>query len=53
MVIIDLYNVQINVDEGNYTGCIFLDLSKAFDFLFYLYIYSPDSQESDGGAKTY
>ena len=22
-------------------------------FLFYLYIYPPDSQESDGGANTY
>ena len=32
MAIIDLHNkLQKNVDEGNYTCCIFLDLSKAFD----------------------
>ena len=32
MAIIDLHNkLQKNVDEGDYTCCIFLDLSKAFD----------------------
>ena len=32
MAIIDLHNkLQKNFDEGNYTCCIFLDLSKAFD----------------------
>ena len=32
-----------------------ISLSKRFDlffYLFYLYIYPPDSQESDGGANT-
>ena len=32
MAIIDINNkLQKNVDEGDYTCCIFLDLSKAFD----------------------
>ena len=37
-----VFNVEINEQ-------------KAFIlfYLFYLYIYSPDSQESDGGANTY
>ena len=28
------------------------DLNYLIDFFFYLYIYPPESQESDGGANT-